>query len=91
MCAFWLNTYRCEKYEHFWPSFHFHADCACLGFVIAKPENYPLIFLHTGSVEPMGKCSVIFDITLWFPKQDCYIVNIAIDNYLTARDWQLIT
>ena len=20
MCAFWLNAYRCEKYEHFWPS-----------------------------------------------------------------------
>ena len=20
MCAFWLNTYRCEKYEHFWAS-----------------------------------------------------------------------
>ena len=20
MCAFWLNTYRFEKYEHFWAS-----------------------------------------------------------------------
>ena len=53
MCAFSLNTYRCEKYEHFWASslLKFDEFCENVNNADGTKENVLLLLDHVMSCQ----------------------------------------
>ena len=66
MCAFWLNTYRCEKYEHFWPSsllkFYEFIFTKTLTTRSVPRKMYCCYWITWWVANPAGPCRKVIDV-----------------------------